>query len=215
VQPGQWTRPTPCSEWNARQLVNHNVRGNLNYAMLLRGGSGREFVRLRDAGALGDDPVAAYHGSVRTCLMTFRLPSALDRVADYPLGAATGRRLVAIRLTDTVIHTWDLARAVGLDERLAPGLTGWILDRLGWIYDGIAESPLAEASRFFAPPLAASPAGPAPGASPQDRLLRLMGRSPSPAGPAIAARQPGHPCAPAGPRGTERGGPARALRDAD
>ena len=26
-----WEAPTPCAEWNVRQLVNQVVRGNLNY----------------------------------------------------------------------------------------------------------------------------------------------------------------------------------------
>lgn len=90
VQPGQWTRPTPCTEWNVRHLVNHMTRGNLSYAALLCGGTGQEFLRMRDADALGDDAVAAYRRSVTSCLITFRQPGVLDRVADYPLGAASG-----------------------------------------------------------------------------------------------------------------------------
>lgn len=39
-----------------RQLVNHMTRGNLNYALLASGGSGSEFLPLRDRDALGGEP---------------------------------------------------------------------------------------------------------------------------------------------------------------
>jgi hypothetical protein len=55
VQPGQWAWPTPCTQWNVRQLVNHMTRGNLSYARLADDGTGAEFKLLRDADALGAD----------------------------------------------------------------------------------------------------------------------------------------------------------------
>lgn len=32
-------------------------------------------------------------------------------------------------MNDVVVHTWDVARAVGADERLAPDLVATVLDR--------------------------------------------------------------------------------------
>lgn len=176
VRPAQWQGPTPCAQWTVRDLVNHMTRGNLNYLLLLRGGSGEEFLRLREADALGADPVAAFGRSAAEFLARCDEPGALDRVADYPLGQAPGRQLVSIRLTDSVVHTWDLARAAGLDERLDPDLVAWVLGSLASTYRGIAESPVAAETthRFFATPHADGPAT----ASAQDRLLHLMGRSP-------------------------------------
>lgn len=140
VRPEQWTAPTPCAEWNVRQLVNHMVRGNLNYVDLLAGGSREDFLRMRDADALGDDPVAAYTASVQLVADAFGRPGALDQVLDYPLGRVTGRQALAVRATDSVIHAWDLAQAVGVDGRLDPGLVAWISDSLEEIYAGLAES---------------------------------------------------------------------------
>jgi uncharacterized protein (TIGR03086 family) len=176
VRPGQWANATPCSQWSVSDLVNHMARGNLNYALLAQGGSAEEFLRLREADALGDDPVAAFGQSTAQFLAAFSEPGALDRAIDYPLGAALGRQLVSIRVTDSVVHTWDLARAAGLDEELDPNLVDWVLASLASTFSGMAESPVAAVTthRFFARPPAG---GPAP-ASPQDRLLHLMGRSP-------------------------------------
>ena len=174
VAPGQWAWPTPCAEWNVRQLVNHMTRGNLSYRGLLDGAASAEFLRLRDADALGDDPAGAYAGSVRECAGGFGRPGALRRVLDYPLGPVTGEQALAVRTADTAIHTWDLARATGGDDTLDPGLVAWISDHLGEIYQGLAETPTAGQTthRFFAAP----PAEPPAAASRQRLLLHRMGR---------------------------------------
>lgn len=175
VRPGQWTAPTPCTEWNVRQLVNHMVRGNLNYVDLLAGGTREDFLRMRDADALGDNPLAAYTASVQLVADAFGRHGALDQVLDYPLGKVTGRQALAVRATDSAIHAWDLARALSVDDRLDPDLVTWISEDLEMIYAGLAESPVAPDTtyRFFAVPGTLGDS-----ASRQDRLLHLMGRNP-------------------------------------
>lgn len=170
VPPGAWDAPTPCSEWNVRQLVNHMTRGNLNYVGLLRGATRDEFLAARDADALGADPLAAFTGSVRACARAFAEADALDRVVDYPLGKLTGRRALALRTADSTVHTWDLARALGADDTLDPRLVAWLDESYGDIFAGLALN-----SGVFAEP----PPVP-PGASRQDRLLTRFGRDPRP-----------------------------------
>jgi uncharacterized protein (TIGR03086 family) len=178
VRSEQWAWPTPCTAWNVRQLVNHMTRGNVSYVGLLRGGSSAEFIRLRDTDALGTDPFGAYTRSFRECAEAFAVPGAFQRIVDYPLGKVTGCQALAVRTTDTAIHTWDLARALGVDDDLDSGLVTWIDDSLEDIYAGLAETPTAVESthRFFASPAGAL----ARDASPQDRLLHRMGRRPEP-----------------------------------
>jgi uncharacterized protein (TIGR03086 family) len=175
VQSGQWAAPTPCPDWDVRQLVNHVTRGNLNYRDLVRGGSAAEFLRRRDADALGTDPGRAFASSVRLCAAAFAAPGALDRVVDYPLGPLPGRRALAVRTADTVVHTWDLARAVGADETLDAGLVGWLDEHREQVYADLPETPADAASthRFFGPAVAA-----VAGENAQDRVLRWMGRTP-------------------------------------
>jgi uncharacterized protein (TIGR03086 family) len=176
IAPGQWEAATPCPAWTVRDLVNHMTRGNLSYARLLAGGTRAEFLRLRDTDALGDDPPGAFRRSARTCAEAFRQPGALARVLDYPLGLVHGRQALAVRTADSTIHTWDLACAIGADDRLEPSLVSWICAHLADIYEGLAESPVSATSthRFFA-----APGGPLPpGATAQDQLLQLTGRKP-------------------------------------
>ncbi|MFC7380919.1 TIGR03086 family metal-binding protein [Sphaerisporangium rhizosphaerae] len=176
VRPEQWRLPTPCTDWSVRQLVAHMAGGNLNYVGLLRGGTKEEFLRLREADVLGDDPVAAYIRSVGECAGAFARQGALDRVLDYPLGQVTGGQALAVRTADTVIHTWDLARSVETDDVLDAGLVAWVDDHLAEIYAGLAETPVSDHTthRFFAAPDGA----PDPTASRQARLLNIMGRRP-------------------------------------
>jgi len=172
VRPEHWTWPTPCSEWNVRQLVNHMTRGNLSYAHLVHGGTNADFLRERDLDALGTDPVGAYQESVAVCVGAFRHPGALDRMLDYPLGKITGAQALAVRTTDSVIHTWDLARATGADDRLNAELVTWIDEHMAEIYADLAESPIANTTgRFFATPTND------PGPTAQSRVLHLMGRA--------------------------------------
>ncbi|WP_424889072.1 hypothetical protein [Streptomyces sp. XH2] len=76
---------------------------------------------------------------------------------------------------DAVTHTWDLARAVRLDERLDARTVRWILGNFTWIYQGVSESPIADGNRYYGPPTETSPAA---DASEQDRFLHMMGRTP-------------------------------------
>ncbi|GAB3149087.1 TIGR03086 family metal-binding protein [Amycolatopsis sp. NPDC004378] len=168
VAPDGWGAPTPCPEWDVRTLVNHMTRGNLNYIELTRGCSRDEFRAMRDADALGDDPVTAFTDSVRAFAAVFAEDSVLDQVLDYPPGKLTGRRALAMRTADSVVHTWDLARALGADETLDPGLVAWIDEDYEAIFAGLTLGP-----RFFAEPVAD-----APGASLQDRVLTRFGRDP-------------------------------------
>lgn len=171
----QWRSATPCTDWDVRALVNHVARGNLNFAALAAGGAAADFARLREVDALGADPVAAYTTSVRACADAFAAPNALTRPVDYPLGRIGGAQALAVRTTDTVIHTWDLARAIGADEHLDDDLVVWVCDNLGEIYAGLPEMPTSEQTshRFFAA------AGNTPdGATRQEALLLLMGRRP-------------------------------------
>ncbi|MEU8870889.1 TIGR03086 family metal-binding protein [Streptomyces javensis] len=176
VRSEQWSWPTPCTEWNVRQLVNHMTRGNLNYVSLLHGGGAAGFLRLRDADALGTDPVGAYARSVRECAQAFGETGALQRILDYPLGPVTGQQALAVRITDTAVHTWDLARAVDVDDTLDESLVAWIDEHLDEIYAGLAETPTAAETthRFFAAPQGVL----AHDTSRQARLLHRMGRTP-------------------------------------
>lgn len=174
VEGVRWQLPTPCVEWDVRRLANHMTRGNLSYVALAAGGSAAEFLAQRDADALGADPLDAYRRSVQSCREAFATPGVLARVLDYPLGRVAGAQALAVRTTDTVVHTWDLARALGADEQLDTEMVAWIDAGLDTIYAGLAETPTAADTthRFFAAPDRTAP----PPTTRQQRLLDRFGR---------------------------------------
>ena len=174
VGDGQWSAPTPCTDWDVRSLVNHVAQANLNYVRLLAGATAAEFLRHRDADALGGDPVRAFDESGRACAAAYAEPAALQRVVDHPSGRLTGAQALAVRTVDTLIHTWDLARAIGVDDSLDPDVVSWVEANIREIYAGMAETPVSEQTthRFYAAPAGDLPAQ----SSTQDRLLDLFGR---------------------------------------
>lgn len=103
-------------------------------------------------------------------------PGALHRILDYPLGRVTGQQALAVRTTDSIIHAWDLARAIGADDALDTGLVTCFSSELARSTPAWPKRPPPprQPTGFFAAPQH----GINPDASPQDRLLRLMGRNP-------------------------------------
>ena len=109
VRPEQWKAPTPCTEWNVRDVVNHLVGMDLVFTALIEGGPMPE----RAADRLGDDPVGAYRASSASLQAAFARPGVLERNYLGPLGSATGAERLQIRLYDLLAHGWDLAQATG------------------------------------------------------------------------------------------------------
>src|SRR5262249_18299637 len=75
IDPEQMDNPTPCTEWNVRQLLNHLVGGNESYVARLASTEPFDpdsFDRTRDF--LGDDPAAAFHRSVDGLRELFTAP---------------------------------------------------------------------------------------------------------------------------------------------
>ncbi|MET9505536.1 TIGR03086 family metal-binding protein [Streptomyces sp. NPDC006622] len=118
IQPEQWTAPTPCTEWDVRDVVRHLVGMDLVFAAMIEGGPLPE----READPLGDDPVRAYRASSAALLAAFAGPGVLERTFRSPMGSATGAERLQIRLCDLLAHGWDLAQATGVPARLPEDL---------------------------------------------------------------------------------------------
>lgn len=163
-----WSAPTPCPDWTVRDLVAHVVATH-----------GRVLERLPSETPAVDEPSGDPEaGSEADLVVAWR--AERDRVtaavsdpdrAATPVAGMGGDQPFAtlvdtLLCTDTLIHTWDLARAAGLDERLDP--------------DALARArafmePLADMMRSpggFGPPVE-----PAPGADDQERFLAFCGRA--------------------------------------
>lgn len=162
-----WPRPTPCSEWDVHALVNHVIGGNRRYTMLLHGASVESVNRTRTEDHLGADPVAAFTNTASDLAAAFREDGALTRIVHHPVvGDRSGADLLAMRVLDVTVHAWDLARALDVDDTLAPEAVEFALTHAEVIEAGREHGSFA------------TPNGTPIASSPQARLLHLAGRSP-------------------------------------
>ena len=161
VEPEQWSNPTPCTEWTARDLVGHVVG---THGMML-GFIGQS---LSSAPTVEDDPLAAFKAA----------RSDMEAVLDDPELARTeydglfGRTNISATVDrflgfDLVVHGWDLARATGQDEHIDPPEVERIWAHARKLGDNIRQ-----------PGVCAPAVEIGDDASEQDRLLAYLGRDP-------------------------------------
>lgn len=124
VSPTAWESPAPCEGWVARDVVRHLVEW---FPAFLESGAGVELPR---GPSVDEDPVAAWtvHSDGVQALLDD--PATADKVlvnrhlGEVPLDQAVDRFYTA----DVFMHTWDLARATGQEERLDPAKCAQLLE---------------------------------------------------------------------------------------
>ena len=111
-----WDSPAPCEGWVARDVVAHLVE----WVPFVIGRGGVEFPVL-DATT---DPVGAWTAFDATLQAALDDPEVAGRRFDAgPPGEMTVEAAISMLVVgDVLIHTWDLARAGGLDDTLPADL---------------------------------------------------------------------------------------------
>ncbi len=125
VGPGDWDRPTPCSDWNVRALVQHVLGGTRVVPALLAGGTRAEGLALRDT-PFADHPVSEFQILADAQALAFGESGALERMCAHPAGDIPGSVMLDFRIGDFALHAWDLARAIGADETLPAELVEFV-----------------------------------------------------------------------------------------
>jgi uncharacterized protein (TIGR03086 family) len=122
VAPDQWGCPTPCKDWEVRNLVGHLVAEQLWVPPLLAG------KRVADLGAgfasgdvLGADPVAAWDAAAAAARAAFT-DAGTERTVHLSYADRPAEEYARELVFDLVVHTWDLARGISGDEDLDPEL---------------------------------------------------------------------------------------------
>jgi uncharacterized protein (TIGR03086 family) len=170
VKPEQWDDPTPCPEWNVRTLVGHLIAGRYVYRGLLEGVPVAELRPMlqRQSEAAGDDPVAACESAVRSIREAFAEPGALERTVHHTVGDMPGSELLVQLVADLVVHSWDLATAIGVD----PGLDEQLVELACEFYAPRMQKDAIYAYGWFKPPAKPLPED----ATSLERLIHLVGR---------------------------------------
>jgi uncharacterized protein (TIGR03086 family) len=162
---GKWDRRSPCGAWDARGVLEHVI--GFHDVLLLRP-LGLKPDRPRD------DPQRRWELTYDQLEEAFKpARRLLERVIDIPElhdNPATrldARAMMPNLTRDVLVHTWDLARAVGADDRLDARCCELF-------YAALPSDPRAlNASGMFDAPVTASDP-----ADVQSKLLARLGRNP-------------------------------------
>jgi uncharacterized protein (TIGR03086 family) len=164
----QWTAATPCPDWDVRELVGHLVATMRGHVDLLHGAPVGRLSALMDGqrDAAGEDPRAAVTEAAAAVRAALAEPGALERTVHHLIGDVPGSRLLQMRITENVVHAWDLATATGRPAAIDEALAEHVHDYLAPRAEGLP------ATGFYAAPRREA----APGAPASERLLALVGR---------------------------------------
>ena len=148
----RWDHGSTCSEWSVRALVDHTIGTQAHFGTLL--------------GAMA--PSGAWDDVRNAMMAQLRKMDDLGAPVDVPgLGPLTAEQIIEICINDLLIHTWDLARSVGLDAHLPDDL---VVACLAWLRS-LPEAVL-RSGRY-------ADERPVPTDAPvQDQMLAYAGRTP-------------------------------------
>ena len=166
VRDDQWELPTPCVDWSVRDLVNHVTSENLWTPPLLAGRTIAEVGTAYDGDVLGDDPVASSDDAAAAARDAVGAEGVVDRTVNLSFGDTAAEEYLQQLFADHLLHGWDLAHAIGVDDRLDPALVDACAAWFTTVEEGYRQAGAIG-------PRAAV----APDADPQARLLARFGRS--------------------------------------
>lgn len=167
VRGDQWEAPTPCTEWNVRELVNHLVVEQLWVPSVLDGATVEDVGDAFDGDQLGEDPVAAWDEAASAAREAFHARGALARTVHLSYGSSSAHAYCAQMIADLVVHAWDLSRAIGAEEHPAKALVDFTRHEVEPYAGALTESGLF-----------AKPVQPPPDADSWQKLLAQLGREP-------------------------------------
>lgn len=153
--------PTPCADFDVRQVLEHMVGGATAFAAAFRG----EASSSPPADATGD-VLGGFGPAMANLQDAMRSPGALDRTIAAPFGEVPGETFARFVALDGLVHGWDIATATGQSYDPPADVVAEV--------DAFARIAIGEEMRdgdTFAAP-AEAPAG----ASPIVRLVAFTGR---------------------------------------
>ena len=156
-----WANPSPCAGWTARDIVGHLVGW---VPPFLESGAG---ITIDGIPAVDTDPATAWAHLNHNIQAILDADAVHDRIFDHPMAGRhpLDEAIDRFVLGDVLIHTWDLSRSTGQDERLDPPTVTAMLHGLAALGD------ILQQSGQYGPQVAI-----ADDADDQTKLLALTGR---------------------------------------
>ncbi len=166
VQASQLTGATPCSEWNVKQLINHNLLVAEWVHLTFTGGEGVDPFAV-DGDLPEEGAQAAFAAVTNKVLDAIKAPGMLEKVITTPFGEMPAGNFLMFPFGDILIHKWDLAKATNLDTAMDSSMADACLQVMSPMLSGNREGG------FFGPEVTVPI-----DASSRDKLLGLAGRNP-------------------------------------
>jgi len=164
---GDWSQPTPCSDWDVRQLVNHVVGEDLWTKPLVERQTIADVGDSLDGDLLGDDPHATASAAARDAQAAVADQLPRGGKVNLSYGDEDIAEYIRQLISDHLIHGWDLAAATGQNRTLDPDLVAYVA---AWYRD--QEEAYRSSGAVAARPDSAR------GGDPQSDLLIAFGRDP-------------------------------------
>ena len=165
IDPPDLDRATPCQSWKVADVVNHIVGGQFFFAAAVSGtppsGEQQDYA--------GGDFLADFDRGSAASVDAFSQDGAMAKTVHLPFGDMPGSVFVGIAATDTFVHGWDVAKAIGQPTDLDPGLADALLVQIrGFLPDAVRGD---DGKAPFGPEQQAPE-----GCSSADRLAAFLGR---------------------------------------
>ena len=157
VDPEKWDAQSPCTEWDARGVVEHVIETQNDWILKPLGVQTER----------QENVVARWKATDAALDKALSSDDALDRDVQGPMGDTTVRSLIQPLTSDLLMHSWDVGRAVGIDVELDPEVAAAALEMGEQAGEGL------QASGMFGPPVPV-----ADDATVADRMLGVFGRDP-------------------------------------
>ena len=117
---GRLDDPTPCEDFQVRDLIGHFTMGRFLFAADFAGDTARRDELLggipeRFGDVLGDDHLATYRDASATLDAAVDGIQDVEATADFFLGQMPISAALETISGDNLVHCWDLARSTGQD----------------------------------------------------------------------------------------------------
>jgi uncharacterized protein (TIGR03086 family) len=111
----QLKQPSPCTEWNIRDVVNHITGGATMFAVSVEQGSVPDELagQLMGGDNVGDDPKGAFAKAADRAINAFNLPGAMEKNVVLPFGEMPATVALSIAVFDVACHACDIAEGTG------------------------------------------------------------------------------------------------------
>ena len=112
----KWDAQSPCSDWTARQVIGHFMFGLQRVAAVATGADMP--AEKAEADVAGPNPATSWAATRDNVFDALDHPGSLDKPFQGPFGPGSLDGFLQLHTLDCMLHTWDIAKAAGIDAHI-------------------------------------------------------------------------------------------------